>query len=111
MRKLLVAVLTVFLALLSGVAVGCVLGATYNLPIPFGMYASGAAAALVASFAIVAFVLKTEPANTARSPLRHSAEVLEVKLSASLLVAAASVSVGCLLLTIPAASPAPPNLI
>ena len=102
MRKLLVAVLTVFLALLSGVAVGCVLGATYNLPIPFGMYASGAAAALVASFAIVAFVLKTEPANTARSPLRHSAEVLEVNLSASVVGAAAWVSVGCLLLTITA---------
>jgi hypothetical protein len=34
------------------------MGAVYNLPIPFGTYASGTAAALVASFGIVAYVLR-----------------------------------------------------
>jgi hypothetical protein len=42
----------------SGSARACVLGAVYNLPIPFGMYASGAGAALVVSFIVVAFVLR-----------------------------------------------------
>jgi hypothetical protein len=51
------------LAAWSGGAGACVLGAVYNLPIPFGMYASGAGAALVVSFIVVAFVLRA-PAAT-----------------------------------------------
>jgi hypothetical protein len=61
MKKAILAVLALWLTLLSGGAVACVFGAVYNLPIPFGMYASGATAALVASFAIVGFVLKAQP--------------------------------------------------
>src|SRR5215471_2018864 len=101
MRKPLVPAIAVVLSLLSGGATACVLGAVYNLPIPFGMYASGATAALFASFVIVAYVLKAEPARSALpgSPARDG-EPLEVRLSGSLVGAAAWVSVGCLLLTV-----------
>jgi hypothetical protein len=63
MRKAFVAALALLLTLLSGAAVACVFGTVYNLPIPFGMYASGASAALVASFVIVGYVLKARPAG------------------------------------------------
>src|SRR5947208_16945056 len=39
------------------------MGSVYTLPIPFGLYASGSAAALVAWFVIVAFVLKAQRAQ------------------------------------------------
>jgi hypothetical protein len=58
MRSVSTAALALLLALLSGGAVACVFGTVYNLPIPFGIYASGATAALVASFVIVGYVLK-----------------------------------------------------
>ena len=57
------------LALMSDGVAAHVFAPTYTLPIPFGMYASGAAAALVASFVIVGYVLK-EPAP--RAPLQAS---------------------------------------
>ena len=63
MKRTLTIALTVMLVLLSGGVAACVMGAVYNLPIPFGMYASGSAAALVASFAIVAYVLKAQTAG------------------------------------------------
>jgi hypothetical protein len=52
-------ILVLLLTSWSSGASACALGAVYNLPIPFAMYATGAALALVVSFAIVAFVLKT----------------------------------------------------
>ena len=101
MRKPLVPAIAVVLSLMSGGATACVLGAVYNLPIPFGMYASGATAALVASFAIVAYVLKSEPARSALpGPVAHVGEPLQVRLSARLVGVAAWISVGCLLLTV-----------
>jgi hypothetical protein len=101
MRKLLVPVTITLLSLSCGGATACVLGATYNLPIPFGMYASGAAAALVASFAIVAYVLKIEPArSTLSGPLFQSDKPAQVHLSKQLVNAVAWASVGCLLLTV-----------
>jgi hypothetical protein len=50
-------------ALVSGQAAACAMGKMYNLPIPFNLYASGAGIALVASFFIVAYVLKAQPAH------------------------------------------------
>jgi hypothetical protein len=44
------------LTLLSQNVVACIMGSVYNLPIPFGMYAWGAAGALIASFCVVAIV-------------------------------------------------------
>jgi hypothetical protein len=64
MRKTSIVALAVSLALLSGGAVACVFGTVYSLPIPFGMYASGATAALVASFVIVGYVLKVPAVGT-----------------------------------------------
>jgi len=64
MRRVLTFALTTLLLLLSGGVAACVMGAVYNLPIPFGMYASGSAAALVASFAIVAYVLRAQSAGS-----------------------------------------------
>jgi hypothetical protein len=63
MNRIVIAASTLLLTLLSGGAAACVFGAVYNLPIPFGMYAYGATAALVASFAIVGYVLKAQPAG------------------------------------------------
>src|SRR5947208_3375630 len=63
MKRALTFALTVLLILLSGGVAACVMGSVYNLPIPFGLYASGSAAALVASFVIVAFVLKAQRAQ------------------------------------------------
>jgi hypothetical protein len=56
-------VLVLLLTCWSSGASACALGAVYNLPIPFAMYATGAALALIVSFAIVAFVLKTASPN------------------------------------------------
>ena len=54
MKNTLPAFAAFVLALASPAAIGCVLGAVYNLPIPFETYAVGATAALIASFMVVA---------------------------------------------------------
>ena len=63
------AILVLLLTSWSSGASACALGAVYNLPIPFAMYATGAALALIVSFVIVAFVLKTaSPRDSAGVP-------------------------------------------
>jgi hypothetical protein len=69
MRRAGKAVLALTLAGWSGAASACVLGAVYNLPIPFALYASGAGGALVVSFAVVALVLRAAPASGAMRPV------------------------------------------
>src|ERR1019366_9552444 len=61
------ALLMLSLALLSQNVVACVMGSVYNLPIPFGMYASGAAGALIASFCVVLSPSVPGPARRARA--------------------------------------------
>ena len=53
------------LALLTGTAAAHTFGTVYNLPVPFSMYAFGAAAALVVSFVIVAYFASVPYASTA----------------------------------------------
>ena len=71
MNKTLLGVSIVLVSLLSGGATACVFGAVYNLPIPFGMYAYGATAALVASFAIVGYVLKAQPVGSRQHSMQY----------------------------------------
>jgi hypothetical protein len=56
-------ILALFSVLFSTTVAACALGKMYNLPIPFNMYATGAAIALVASFIVVAYVFKSQAAN------------------------------------------------
>lgn len=62
------------LALASPAAIGCVLGAVYNLPIPFETYAVSATAALVASFVAVAHLQRVplEPGGRAGASVLRS---------------------------------------
>lgn len=62
------AVCVALLAAWSGSAGACVLGQVYNLPIPFRMYASGAGAALLLSFAIIALVTRGPVGVAALAP-------------------------------------------
>jgi hypothetical protein len=89
------------LALVSQAALGCVLGAVYNLPIPFETYAAGAAGALVASFAIVAYVQRT-PFTASDVAIAAGArdEAATWRVPDGLVNAASALSVVALLLTI-----------
>jgi hypothetical protein len=92
------AVLAALLAGWSGAAGACVLGAVYNLPIPFAMYASGAGGALVLSFAVVALVLRA-PAGAAPRPAAARPPV-SLRLSPRLIEGLRWLSLGGLLLTV-----------
>ena len=89
------------LALVSQAAMGCVLGEVYNLPIPFETYAAGAASALVASFAIVAFMQHT-PVTASDVVMAAGAGDRSAtwRVPESLVNAASTLSVVALLLTI-----------
>jgi len=94
-------VVSLLLAAWSGGAGACVLGAVYNLPIPFGMYASGAGAALVVSFIVVAFVLRAPAAtgNIAAAP-SGSRNVSQPSVPRWVVSSASCASLFALLLTI-----------
>jgi hypothetical protein len=69
MKRATLGSLALLLAGWSSDAAACALGAVYNLPIPFALYASGAGAALIVSFMIVAYVIRESSAvgGTARA--------------------------------------------
>jgi hypothetical protein len=80
MQRAIVGSLALLLAGWSSRAAACALGAIYNLPIPFALYASGVGAALIMSFVIVAYVIR-EPSTVggaalaAAIPQRYSHEL------------------------------------
>ena len=74
------ALLMLSLALLSQNVVACVMGSVYNLPIPFGMYASGAAGALIASFCVVAIVLRAPVAIGSGAGTARARDAREIRL-------------------------------
>ncbi len=93
--------LALLLVLLSGGATACVMGVMYNLPIPFGMYASGASAALIASFVIVGVVLKGQPVGAGSQASRlGTADGLVASIPSWLVNCLAWASVLGLLLTV-----------
>ena len=103
MNRALTFALTVLVILLSGGVAACVMGSVYNLPIPFGMYASGSAAALVASFVIVAFVLRAQRTEASAVAIgRGDRAALQARMPPWLVSNLAGVGVLGLLLTIAA---------
>jgi hypothetical protein len=70
MGSVVAAILALFSVLFSTTVAACAMGKMYNLPIPFNMYATGAAIALVASFIVVAYLFKSQAArvNVSASP-------------------------------------------
>jgi hypothetical protein len=72
-------------------------GTQYTLPVPFWMYAYGASAALVASFAIVAYVARTP---TLPAPIARRAVPLRLRLPEVLVALLGGLSLGLLALSI-----------
>jgi hypothetical protein len=72
-------------------------GTQYTLPVPFWMYAYGASAALIASFAVVAYVARTPTAAAASRP-RHLP--LALRVPEALVALLGGLSLGLLALSI-----------
>jgi hypothetical protein len=98
------AILALFSALFSTTVAACALGKMYNLPIPFNMYATGAAIALVASFIVVAYVFKSQAAslNVSAGSYSRTGRMPGANIPRWLVSALGSVSVFCLFLAVAA---------
>jgi hypothetical protein len=100
-RTLWLSVLCIVLATVFAGAAGACPLPSYNLPIPFKLYASGAAGALMMSFAIVGVVLNTRTAGDAGNGAYSAAYgVAGATLPPSLVSSFKVASVSCLVLTI-----------
>jgi hypothetical protein len=104
MRSIVAAILALFSVLFSTAVAACALGKMYNLPIPFNMYATGAAIALLASFIVVAYVFKSQAAsaNASAGSYSRTGRMPSAKIPRWLISALGSVSVFFLFLAVAA---------
>lgn len=103
MRRRWLPLLAAVLAPVSGTAAAHSFGRMYTLPVPVWLYLYGAAAALVASFIVVAWFIRLQPAQ-GRVPARDGREAPGARLwnSAAALGALRGLSVAALALTVAA---------
>jgi hypothetical protein len=104
MGSVVAAILALFSVLFSTTVAACALGKMYNLPIPFNMYATGAAVALVASFIVVAYVFKSQAAsvNVSAGSYSRASQMPSANIPRWLISALGSVSVFSLFLAVAA---------
>jgi hypothetical protein len=104
MGSVVAAILALFSVLFSTTVAACALGKMYNLPIPFNMYATGAAIALVASFIVVAYVFKSQAAsvNVSAGSYSRTSRMRSANIPRWLVSALGSVSVFSLFLAVAA---------
>lgn len=96
------AILALFFVLFSTTVAACALGKMYNLPIPFNMYATGAATALLTSFIVVAYVFKSQAASVSADSYFRTSRMPSANIPRWLISALGSVSVFSLFLAVAA---------